>query len=83
LPNLPKNTENPKFFGFQKSINWPESADKQNKSSGLLEILTRIVLLAQNQKFMKLFKKCYPPKGALWGAKKLIYFLSRIVSSGR
>ena len=26
LPNLPKNTENPRFFEFQTAINWPELA---------------------------------------------------------
>ena len=70
LPNLPKNTENPRFFEFQKIIKCPKSADKHIKSSGLLEILTRIFLLAQNQKFMKLFKKWYPPQRALfWGGE--------------
>ena len=68
LPNLPKNTENPRFFEFQKSIKWPVLADKHIKSSDLLESFTKIFLLAQNQKFMKLFKKVTTlPKRALFG----------------
>ena len=74
---MPKNTENSRFFGFQKIIKWPELADKHIKSSGLLQILTRIFWFVQSQKFIELVKKYYPfpsKKGPIRGGGEIIKF---------
>ena len=78
IPNLPKNTENHRFFEFYKSIKWLELTGKHIQSSGLLEILTKIFLSTQNQKFMKLFKKVNSlPKRALLGGVRLLNVVLR------
>ena len=41
LPNLPKNTENARFFEFPKITKWPEVADNYSKTSALPQSLSK------------------------------------------
>ena len=52
LPNLPKNTENPRFVEFPKVTKWPELADNYSKTSALSQSLSKIFFVSQTQKFM-------------------------------
>ena len=62
FPNLPKNTENPRFFEFPKAIKWPELADNYPKIWTLPQSLTKIFFMSQTQKFIKIFQKTPPPQ---------------------
>ena len=59
---MPKNTENPRFFEFYKSIKWPESADKHIKTSDLPEILARIFILGPEPKIHGIIPSVVRPK---------------------
>ena len=74
LPNLPKNTENSRFFEFPKFIKWPELADNYFKTSALPQSHFKNFFVSQTQKFMKIFQKTYPPpqKGPFFGGGKFI-----------
>ena len=64
LPNLSKNTENPRFFEFPKITNgrkWSELADNYSKTSVLPQSLSKMFFVSQTQKFMKIFQKNHPP----------------------
>ena len=69
LPNLPKNTKNPRFFEFPKVIKCAELDDNYLKTSALPQSLTKMFFVSQTQKFMKIFQKTYIPKKVifLWG----------------
>ena len=65
LPNLPKNTENSKFFWISQihkmagsGRNWPIIISKHRLCP---KVIPKIFLCPQTQKFMKIFQKNLPP----------------------
>ena len=68
LPNLPKNTENPRFFEFPKVIKWPELEDNYPKTSAFPQSLASNFFGV-----IKIFPKNHPPPPKKKGA----FFLER------
>ena len=57
LPNLPKNTGNPRFFEFPQITKWPEVADNYSKTSACPKVFPKFFL-------------CPKPKNSWWKYSK-------------